>query len=213
MTATDQSGRVDHVDASTLGEPPRLRMPGALVRALRPKQWLKNVLVFAAPVAAGVIREDDVLLETAGAFAAFCLVSSGTYLVNDAVDVESDRRHPTKRHRPIASGAVPLGLAPWTPGLVLWVLFPAFSIVGYVLFVIGARTEGLRGWSMLISGLLLLLALVSAAGLVMHAAGVVEPHGSTLSLWYVLFFAGVLGIVGVASLGRAAEPDPRRQAA
>ena len=56
MTATDQSGRVDHVDASTLGEPPRLRMPGALVRALRPKQWLKNVLVFAAPVAAGVIR-------------------------------------------------------------------------------------------------------------------------------------------------------------
>ena len=46
-------------------------MPGALVRALRPKQWLKNVLVFAAPVAAGVIREDDVLLETAGAFAAW----------------------------------------------------------------------------------------------------------------------------------------------
>jgi hypothetical protein len=109
--------------------------------------------------------------------------------------------------------AVPLGLAPWTPGLVLWVLFPAFSIVGYVLFVIGARTEGLRGWSMLISGLLLLLALVSAGGLVMHAAGMLEPHGSTLSLWYVLFLAGMLGIVGVASLGRTPVADAPRQVA
>lgn len=78
----------------------------ALVKALRPKQWLKNVLVFAAPLAAGEIFDLDVLANTVLAFIAFCLVASSAYLLNDVRDVDSDREHPTKRNRPIASGAI-----------------------------------------------------------------------------------------------------------
>jgi decaprenyl-phosphate phosphoribosyltransferase len=108
-------------DSVPIGEPtaplepapagsPRRGLP-AMLRALRPKQWLKNLLVFAAPVAAGVIDEPDKLLESVLAFVAFCLLASGTYLLNDARDIEADRLHPTKRHRPIAAGLLPLPLA------------------------------------------------------------------------------------------------------
>jgi decaprenyl-phosphate phosphoribosyltransferase len=83
----------------------------ALLRSLRPKQWAKNVLVLAAPGAAGVLTHGYALAHVAAAFAAFCLVSSGTYLLNDARDLESDRLHPTKRDRPIAAGLVDVRLA------------------------------------------------------------------------------------------------------
>ena len=78
----------------------------ALLVAMRPKQWLKNVLVFAAPLAAGALFEPDVLWPTLGAFVAFCLISSATYLINDVRDVEADRSHPTKSARPIAAGTL-----------------------------------------------------------------------------------------------------------
>ncbi|WP_203981977.1 decaprenyl-phosphate phosphoribosyltransferase [Sphaerisporangium rufum] len=80
-------------------------------RACRPRQWLKNLLVFAAPAAAGVLTTPGGLLRTLVAFAAFCLAASGTYLLNDARDVEGDRRHPRKRLRPIAAGLVPVAAA------------------------------------------------------------------------------------------------------
>ena len=98
--------------------------------------------------------------------------------------------------------AGPLGAMSWAGGATLWVLFPVFSIAGYVLFVIGGRSAQVRGGSMLLSGLLIALALASAAGLVLQAAGVVQPQGSTLSLWYVMVVAGCIGVIGAASLGR-----------
>ena len=82
-----------------------------LVRAMRPRQWVKNVLVVAAPLAAGRLFELDVALRSALAFALFCLAASGVYLVNDVRDVASDRLHPIKRLRPIAAGLVPPRLA------------------------------------------------------------------------------------------------------
>lgn len=90
---------------------PRGGLALALLRLARPKQWLKNVLVFAAPAAAGVLTEVDALADTLLAFACFCLAASGTYYLNDALDVDADRAHPTKRHRPVASGVVPVRLA------------------------------------------------------------------------------------------------------
>jgi decaprenyl-phosphate phosphoribosyltransferase len=71
---------------------------------MRPKQWVKNVLVGAAPLAAGRLFEPAVLTGVALAFVAFCLVSASTYLVNDVRDVAEDRLHPRKRFRPIAAG-------------------------------------------------------------------------------------------------------------
>lgn len=78
----------------------------ALVKALRPKQWAKNVLVVAAPFAAGRLLEPSVGANVAVAFVAFCLASSAVYLLNDVRDAPKDRLHPEKKNRPIASGQV-----------------------------------------------------------------------------------------------------------
>ena len=78
----------------------------ALVKALRPKQWAKNVLVAAAPFAAGRLLEPSVAANVAVAFVAFCLASSAVYLLNDVRDAPKDRLHPEKKNRPIASGQV-----------------------------------------------------------------------------------------------------------
>jgi decaprenyl-phosphate phosphoribosyltransferase len=86
--------------------PDRLPMGPPILRALRPRQWVKNLLVVAAPLAAGTLDEGDIALNTALAFVTFCLVASGVYLVNDVVDAEEDRRHPAKRRRPIAAGEI-----------------------------------------------------------------------------------------------------------
>ena len=91
-------------EAAALSRPPGLA--AALIRTARPRQWLKNVLLFAAPGAAGVLGHRHELVQTVLAFALFCVASSGTYFLNDALDYEQDRLHPTKRHRPIAAGAI-----------------------------------------------------------------------------------------------------------
>lgn len=107
---------------------PRGGLPGGLVKLARPKQWVKNVLVFAAPLAAGRIDEWDVLRQCIYVFAIFCLAAASIYYVNDAADVESDRRHPKKRNRPIASGAVPVKLA--------WALGPVLAVASVVLAMV-----------------------------------------------------------------------------
>src|SRR4051794_23353954 len=91
-----------------------------LVREARPKQWLKNVLVFAAPAAAGVLTEWPAIWRTLVTFVALCAAASGTYFLNDVADVDSDRRHPTKCRRPVAAGTIPLPVARLT-GLALLV--------------------------------------------------------------------------------------------
>lgn len=77
-----------------------------LIRACRPRQWVKNVLVVAAPGAAGVLTHPEVAWKVAAAFVCFCLLASATYLLNDVRDREEDARHPRRRTRPIAAGEV-----------------------------------------------------------------------------------------------------------
>ena len=86
-------------------------LPGAVLGSVRPKQWTKNLLVVAAPLAAGQMDESGVLAATAVAFVAFCLASSAVYLLNDCADLAADRLHPRKRLRPIASGRLPVRTA------------------------------------------------------------------------------------------------------
>jgi decaprenyl-phosphate phosphoribosyltransferase len=90
---------------------PQPSLAVSLLRTARPKQWVKNVLVFAAPGAAGVLTEPGPLIRTLVAFVALCLAASGTYFLNDALDAEADRQHPKKRNRPIAAGHVSVGAA------------------------------------------------------------------------------------------------------
>jgi decaprenyl-phosphate phosphoribosyltransferase len=100
-------------------------LPVAAFVALRPRQWAKNVLVFAAPLAAGKIFETSVFWPSIGAFIAFCLISSATYLINDIRDASSDREHPSKFRRPIAAGELPVPLA-----LTMAIVLAAISLVG-----------------------------------------------------------------------------------
>jgi decaprenyl-phosphate phosphoribosyltransferase len=90
---------------------PQRGVARSLVRAVRPRQWVKNLLVLAAPLAAAELDDGQVLAATVLALVAFCFASSAVYLVNDTADREADRLHPTKRLRPIASGALPVPVA------------------------------------------------------------------------------------------------------
>ncbi len=99
-------------------------MISALIKAIRPKQWVKNILIFAAVVFDRKLGYPDYLLETAAGFILFSLLASAIYLINDLADLEADRQHPTKRLRPIASGALPPGVARGVAILLVLAVFP-----------------------------------------------------------------------------------------
>jgi decaprenyl-phosphate phosphoribosyltransferase len=105
-----------------------LNAVAGLIRAMRPRQWVKNVLVLAAPFAGGVLFHLQALVAVGIAFVAFSLAASGVYLVNDVQDLEADRAHPTKRNRPIAAGVV----APQLALTVAGVLFAAALVTSFV---------------------------------------------------------------------------------
>jgi len=111
----------------------------ALTRSLRPVQWVKNFFVLAPLVFAGQLEDRTALARGLAMFAAFCLASSAVYLVNDIRDREADRRHPLKRHRPIASGALPVPVA--TAAAV--VLLAASAVLVYPLGAAASTVLGL----------------------------------------------------------------------
>ncbi|MFH8659868.1 decaprenyl-phosphate phosphoribosyltransferase [Streptomyces afghaniensis] len=116
--------------------PPRKGgLPAGLLRTARPKQWVKNVLVVAAPAAAGELFSRHALIQLALVFVLFTACAAAVYLVNDARDADADRAHPTKRHRPVAAGQVPVplayavggGLAVLAPAAAAWLCPPAVT--------------------------------------------------------------------------------------
>ena len=101
----------------------------ALFKTMRPRQWTKNAFLFAALVFDGKLFHLTDFLRTLAGFGLFCLISSAVYIFNDLLDVESDRQHPVKKNRPIASGKLPVPIA-MVAGVVL-VLFTLAA--GYLL--------------------------------------------------------------------------------
>jgi decaprenyl-phosphate phosphoribosyltransferase len=203
MTATEKSPPVTGANEPVAGGHLLL----GIVRSLRPKQWLKNALVFAAPVAAGVIRDGDVFGKTLAAFGAFCLISSGTYLLNDAMDVESDRLHPTKRHRPIASGAVPMSVAyPLAVVLIggaLTIGFLTSRNLGITLFAYLALT---LSYSLRLKHVPILDIIAVAAGFVLRAVAGGAATGVPISEWFFIVASfGALFMVSGKRESEAAE--------
>jgi 4-hydroxybenzoate polyprenyltransferase len=96
----------------------------ALIKAMRPKQWVKNILIFAALVFDRKLSVPSALLDTIQGAILFSLLASTIYLLNDLADIEADRQHPKKKDRPIASGALPVWVAWTTAILLLVILFP-----------------------------------------------------------------------------------------
>jgi 4-hydroxybenzoate polyprenyltransferase len=118
----------------------------ALFKNMRPKQWAKNLLIFGGLVFDRQLTYAPALERTVIGFVLFCLLSSSIYLINDLSDLESDRKHPKKKHRPLASGALPVPVARVAVALFMgvalvggYLLSPLFAIacVAYVLLNIG----------------------------------------------------------------------------
>jgi len=170
-----------------------------VLRALRPKQWLKNVLVFAAPVAAGVINQREALTRTMLAFACLCLASSATYLLNDARDVESDRSHPTKRNRPIAAGVVSLPLA-YTLSVVLAVVSVggAFLTARNLGITVAAYVVLTTAYTLELKHMVVIDIIAVAAGFVLRAIAGAAATGVPISEWFfiVTSFGALLMVTG-----------------
>ncbi|MAU83776.1 MAG: decaprenyl-phosphate phosphoribosyltransferase [Gordonia sp.] len=183
--------------------PPKNLATG-LTKAVRPRQWVKNVLVLAAPLAAGSVGEGDVLGPVAIAFVAFCLVASSIYLVNDARDVESDRNHPTKRFRPIAAGVVPVPLA-YGLAVVLAVAALGISLLAnwetavVIAIYLGIQLGYCFGWK---NQPVIDICIVSSGFLLRAIAGGVAAE-IELSQWFLLVMA--FGSLFMAAGKRYAE--------
>lgn len=186
---------------------------GALVRAMRPRQWLKNVLVFAVPLAAGTLFHRDIWLRTLLAFVCFCLAASATYLINDSVDRQADRLHPIKRHRPIAAGHVSVTLAIATAsvlfvssGVLAWLVRPAlfWTVFAYVVATLSYSMR-LKHEPVIELGLL-------TAGFLLRAVAGGTATGTLISQWFLivaafgsLFMAAGKRYGELVSLGEGAE--------
>jgi len=115
----------------------------ALFKTMRPRQWTKNVFIFAALVFDKQLFVVNSLLRTIAGFVLFCLISSAVYIFNDLADIEADRKHPKKKNRPIPSGQLSIGAA-WVAGILLvvaalgfgWLIAPAFTGVMFLYFLI-----------------------------------------------------------------------------
>jgi decaprenyl-phosphate phosphoribosyltransferase len=163
---------------------------GVLLRACRPRQWSKNLLVLAAPAAAGLIDRPRVLAEVAGAFIAFCLLSSATYLVNDVRDREQDRLHPDKRGRPVAVGELSVRAAMrWAAALGLLGLALA-SAIAPELGAVGALYLAVTAsYSLWWRHVAVLDILAIAAGFVLRALAGGAATDIYLSRWFVIVTA------------------------
>ena len=183
----------------------RQPLPAGLLRTARPLQWTKNMLVFAAPGAAGVLDNWPQLGHALLAFVAFCLAASGVYFWNDALDVDADRRHPTKRFRPMAAGVVPVRTG---------------QIVGSLLLAAGCGVGGLTGrwqtvailatyvvstvaYSVWLKHVAVIDLILVASGFVLRAAAGAVAVDVEMSKWFVL--CTVFGSLFIVTGNRYAE--------
>jgi decaprenyl-phosphate phosphoribosyltransferase len=171
----------------------------ALLVAARPKQWIKNLLVFAAPGAAGVVDGSAALAEATGAFVCFCLAAAGTYYLNDAADLEADRRHPTKRFRPIAAGEISVPLA-----RALGVVFILTSVAAgaaiepNLAVVLACYVTLTTAYSTWLKHIAVVDVVAVAAGFVLRAIGGAAAVDVPISNWFfiVATFGSLFMVVG-----------------
>lgn len=186
-----------------------------LVRGARPHQWLKNVLVLAAPAAAGVLTRPGPLARSLAAAALFCLVAGGLYLLNDVADVEADRLHPEKRFRPVAAGEVPVRLALIAGALsVAAGIGLADAVAGWrLLLVVGSYAGVTIAYSWFLKHEPVLDLAAVASGFVLRAiAGGVAAH-VPLSDWFLIVasFGSLFMVTGKREAEKRRSADVSHQ--
>ena len=181
------------------------------MRACRPRQWSKNVLVLAAPCAAGVVLERQVLLEVLAAFVVFCLLSSATYLINDVRDREEDRLHAKKRLRPVAAGELSPSTAVWAAALmaltglsIALAVRPAFAALGLGYLALTAS------YSLWLRGVIVADIVAIAGGFILRAAAGGVASDVLLSRWFLLVTSWC-AVFLVAAKRYAELSDPARR--
>ena len=179
--------------------------PVALLRAMRPRQWTKNVLVVVAPLAGGRLLEPGVGLRVLGAFMLFALASSAMYLLNDIVDRERDAAHPMKRSRPVASGLLPVRTAA-VASIALALLAVAGSVAlgpmplaAVIAVYLGATTL----YSLRLQHEALWDVVLVASGFLLRAVAGGAATGTPVSAWFLV--TATAGALFVAAGKRASE--------
>jgi len=158
-----------------------------LLEAMRPRQWTKNVFVFAGIVFARKLTDATSLWESVAAFGLFCLLSSSVYLINDLLDAERDREHPTKRNRPIASGRLAPSLA-WTSAVgfagaaiaASFALTPGFALIAIIYFALNLL------YTLVLKHLVILDVLSIAMFFVLRAAAGAAAISVPISHWLLI---------------------------
>lgn len=202
---TTQTSAAQVADGATSRPVTFGRWLSGAVRTARPRQWPKNLLVFAAPLAGNSLGPHDGLSDAIVAAVAFTLASSAVYYVNDVADVERDRAHPTKRNRPIAAGLLPKSHA-----LVLAGLFVAAALTaGFAISapLLAATVAGYLvasfSYSMLLKHIPVLEVLFVASGFLLRVLGGAAATHVPPSGWFLLVCS--LGALGVAVAKRYTE--------
>ena len=161
----------------------------ALIKTMRPAQWTKNGVIFAPLVFDVKLFKIEPLTRTLAGFLLLCLISGTVYLINDLVDIEKDRQHPTKRNRPLPSGRLPQSVA-----IVAAVLIPAIALpLSFVLDVsLGLTLTGYLvmqiAYSLWLKNQVIIDVMVIAAGFVLRvAAGVPLVQAERFSPWLYVF--------------------------
>lgn len=157
------------------------------LRLMRPKQWLKNVFVFTGIIFAGFLYDESLLLAVLTTAIAFCLASSGIYIINDIVDIENDRAHPVKCNRPLPSGKVTL-----TAAIILSILclasglYLAFMISGKVLTIISFYIILNLAYSFRLKNVVILDVFCIATGFMLRILAGTTGVGIPPSKWLLL---------------------------
>lgn len=174
-------------DGTDVSQPQALSVPRALLEAMRPKQWTKNAVLFAALIFSRHTFELDYVLKVVAATAIFCILSSMGYIFNDMLDIEADRGHPKKRNRPLASGRLPTSVAnvAMVVGVIggvasAFLLTQAFGIVA-LSYVILTFT-----YTFYIKHVVILDVMAIAAGFILRAVAGAMAISVPISPWFLI---------------------------
>lgn len=173
------------------------------IRALRPHQWLKNTLVFVPMMTAHQFDGQTTLLSLL-AFLAFCMIASGVYVLNDLLDLSADRAHPRKRHRPFASGAIPISSGTWMiAALLLGGSLLALSVSASFFLVLLAYFATTTAYSLVLKRQIVLDICVLAGLYTMRLVAGAAATDIPLSVWLLAF--SIFFFLSLAAVKRQAE--------
>jgi 4-hydroxybenzoate polyprenyltransferase len=168
-----------------------------LIKTMRPKQWIKNIFVFAPLVFDKKLLTLDYLAQTVAGFVLLCVVSGTVYIINDAVDADKDRQHPRKRERPIASGKVSVGVAVTLAIILLLVTLPLAFLLDPIF---GAITSGYLliqvAYSFWLKNTVIIDVMIIAAGFLMRVAAGVPLADAPISPWLYICMTLLALLIG-----------------